>query len=311
MALREVVPEKKGKPEWMLQLQGLRVGGDMKPKNWTGGSSHFSEDPAWENLRSRAEEIRKTSEEPSSDDQTSEALGPLIHELQVHQIELEMQNDELRRSQLEVQAAQNRYFKLYDLAPVGYLSLDAEGFIDEANLAAADLLGMPRLTLRRRAFTSLLLPDDQDVYYLLRKRLLATKSAQQCRLRVRNGRGEPQWVHLSASTVSKESGDDLSFVAMFDISEQVMAEQRLLATTQMLREATTKAEHLATEAEAANVAKGEFLASMSHEIRTPLSGVAGFTDLLSSTNLDPEQRRYTELLRQSSETLLGLSLIHI
>src|SRR5512141_3521601 len=87
-----------------------------------------------------------------------EALSPeearlLLHELRVHQIELEMQNEELRRTQLELNASQSRYFDLYDLAPVAYCTLSEKGLILQANLAAGAMLGQARSALVKQVFT--------------------------------------------------------------------------------------------------------------------------------------------------------------
>jgi len=88
-------------------------------------------------LRHKAEEIIRENPAQSPEDVLT------LHELRVHQIELEMQNRELHRTQGELEAARARYFDLYDLAPVGYLTVSKNGLILEANFTAATLLGVP------------------------------------------------------------------------------------------------------------------------------------------------------------------------
>ena len=120
-------------------------------------------------LRRRAEDIlREKSAWPT---QEAEAPSPAaarvtLHELQVHQIELEMQNEELRQSQAELEVARARYFDLYDLAPIGYVTLDEKGVVGEANIPASSLLGVARSELVRQPFFRFILTEDRDIYYL-------------------------------------------------------------------------------------------------------------------------------------------------
>jgi nitrogen fixation/metabolism regulation signal transduction histidine kinase len=97
-------------------------------------------------LRQKAEEMLKKTQ--LIDKSANQVLGAdimkLIHELNVHQVELEMQNDELQQAKSNAEAAARKYTDLYDFAPNGYFTLSSEGVITELNLRAASLLGKSR-----------------------------------------------------------------------------------------------------------------------------------------------------------------------
>src|SRR5512133_2251568 len=86
----------------------------------------------------------------------------LLHELQVHQIELEMQNEELKQARVAVEAALERYTDLYDFAPVGYFTLDRNGTIGQVNITGAGLLGIDRSKLIRRKLGRFVAPEGSD-----------------------------------------------------------------------------------------------------------------------------------------------------
>ncbi len=94
-----------------------------------------------------------------------EKTATLIHELQVHQIELKMQNDELRRIHEELEESRDRYSHLYDFAPIGYFTMTEKGIIDEANLTLAAMLGFARTVLPGKPFSRFVLKEDQDIFY--------------------------------------------------------------------------------------------------------------------------------------------------
>ena len=186
-------------------------------------------------LRWRAEEIAQEEGAPQPKDLTflsrEEALR-LVHELRVHQIELKMQNDELSQAQAELTATRERYFDLYNLAPVGYLIVSHEGRILEVNLTGVILLGVPRAALVKQPITRFIFKEDQDIYYVHRRELLATGKAHSCELRMVKSDGTPFWVRLTATTqdtsTSSEQGTisaPVSRVVLSDISEQKKIEQ--------------------------------------------------------------------------------------
>ena len=185
-------------------------------------------------FRWRAEEIAQEQAAPSTTDLTlmsrEEALK-LVHELRVHQIELKMQNEELVRAQAELNTTRERYFDLYNLAPVGYFVVSHEGRILETNLTGVILLGVPRAALVKQPITRFIFKEDQDVYYLHRRELLATGRAHTCELRMAKADGTAFWVRLTATTQQPSDtsgqGQDgpTSRVVLADISEQKQTEQ--------------------------------------------------------------------------------------
>jgi PAS domain S-box-containing protein len=120
-----------------------------------------------------------------------------LHELRVHQIELEMQNEELRRNQVELDKIRARYFDLYEFAPVGYLVLSKCGQILESNLTSSTLLGTPRAALVGQPITKFILKADQDIYYRYRLDFLRQGEVRGCDLRLQKSDGTAFWAHLA------------------------------------------------------------------------------------------------------------------
>jgi diguanylate cyclase (GGDEF)-like protein/PAS domain S-box-containing protein len=118
---------------------------------------------------------------------TRDGLAKVVHELRVHQIELELQNEELRTTQAELDEQRDKYFDLYELAPVGYLTVDADGLVTGANLTAAALLGVERKTLLGAPLSTFFAAEDQDAYYLSMRRLANLTDPQDFELKLRRG----------------------------------------------------------------------------------------------------------------------------
>ncbi|MBZ4210701.1 MAG: diguanylate cyclase [Rhodoferax sp.] len=191
-------------------------------------------------LRRRAEAVAKAYHaEVSRGDQTLSPAKAIktLHELRVHQIELEMQNEELRSTQLQLDAERDRYFQLYDLAPVGYLSVSEKGLILQANLSATQLLKGARIHLAKQLFSNFIAPSDQDIYYLLRRKVIDTRQTQTCELQMKPKGSQPFWARLTVNL--EQDGDDdaaLEFrIIISDISERKVADAEREAALKLLQ----------------------------------------------------------------------------
>ena len=161
----------------------------------------------------------------------------MLHELRVHQVELEMQNEELRRVQEQLEVSRARYFDLYDLAPVGYVTLSEKGMILEANLTIVTLLGVTRGALVKQPLTRFIVREDQDIHYRHRKQLLETGAPQAYEVRMsRRGTG-PFWARLEAIIAQDAGGLPLCRVAVSDITRRICAEQEVKILSARLLEA--------------------------------------------------------------------------
>jgi PAS domain S-box-containing protein len=179
-------------------------------------------------LRRQAEELARADDSADKRSLTLEEAQRSLHELRVHQIELELQNEELRRSQSELDALQSRYFDLYDLAPVGYCTVSEKGLTLEANLTAATLLGMVRSEMVGQPWTKFIHQEDQDIYYRHRKELFNTQSATataSCEIRLVKKDGSDFWANLTG-TIARDAGEaPVCRLVMHDISDRKQEEQ--------------------------------------------------------------------------------------
>ena len=171
--------------------------------------------------------------------------APTLHELRVHQIELEIQNEEMRRMQRELEAARARYFDLYDLAPVGYCTVSEKGLILEANLTAATLLGLARGKLVRQQLAHFIIGEDQEIFYLHRKELLATAESQVCELRMVQQNGAQFWARMETTASRDAKGEPMHRVLISDITLRKMAEEGLQrAHNELEQRVATRTEEL-------------------------------------------------------------------
>jgi PAS domain S-box-containing protein len=186
-------------------------------------------DPAGKfvDLRKRAHVLLSESKNDTSA-MSPEDVKRLVHELDTYQIELELQNEDLRMAQEELEKSRKRHVDLYDFAPVGYLTISEKGLILEANLTAADMLGVEKGYLLRQVLSAFIIDEDQDILYHCRKKLLETKQPQTCDLRMRKKNGSIFHAQLKSKVSFDLDGSLGQFRAVIsDITEQKQLEYNL------------------------------------------------------------------------------------
>ena len=228
----------------------------------------IKDEPEFSSLRREAEKKLETEPEDLKDlkDLTGaspEMVDSIIHELRVHQIELQMQNDELRRIQAALEKSRDEYFHLFDFSPVGYITASEQGIIQAANLTLTAMLDIERKTLIGMPVSRIIFRDDQDIYYRHWRALLESKAPQSFRVRLAKKENRELYVNLECMFVKGgDGGLDQIRITAGDVTEQKDLENKLRQAQKM--------EALAT------IASG-----IAHQFNNALFVVIGNADLLT------------------------------
>ena len=197
----------------------------------TGGDDSGGLHKETERVAQRKADLIQGGPEAMSPEETRQ----ILYELRVHQIELEMQNEELRRTHTELEASRARYLDLYDMAPVGYVTLSKKGLILETNLTGSTLLGVRKVDLVGQPLSRFIFKEEQDGYYLHLRQLFDTGEPQAWALRMVKKNGTAFWAHLEATASLDNDGSPVCLIAVIDITAHKRAEKTLLESEERYR----------------------------------------------------------------------------
>jgi len=245
-------------------------------------------------LRNRAMETLK-SKFSSMENIPVEDVRKVVEELQIHQIELEMQNEELRSIQYELEQSRKKYSDLYDFAPVGYLTINEEGRIVEANLTAAKQLGMERSILIGKPFSLYAAEDYREELHIHLRKVFKTKQPHTCEIKL-NGRSRIySYVQLVSTYLLDSDGQNLTRTTMTDISDRKQAEEKLKVFAGKLEQSNQELEQFA------------FIAS--HDLQEPLRKIQAFGNMLGnkcSDQLNEQGKDYLTRMQNAAKRMQQL-----
>ena len=196
-------------------------------------------------LRRRAEELLRRN--PNQAALIAPDILELVHELEVHQAELEVQNEELRRAQMEISALQREYEDLYEFAPCANLTLNGKGVVNRCNLTGVRLLGTERVKLRGAGFSSFVAPEYHDHYLAALRRAGHTGEKQTVRLRLIGEGITPFWAAADIRADLSEAGEVSQWrLAFIDVTELRRAEEALNQSSRLLQNTLNAIQDLLT-----------------------------------------------------------------
>ena len=222
---------------------------------------------------------------------SADDIRRLIHELQVHQIELELQNEELRRAQAALEASRDRYSDLYDFAPVGYLTLNEKGLIIEANLTITAMLGLTRDSLLNRALTSFIAKEDQEQYYLYHQQPFDAQTPRTCEIRLERADHSQFYALIEAIKIRhKGSRTQVYQMVISNITERKLADLALRESNQRLEQTLTELKESQAKLmqQERLAAVGQLAAGIAHDFNNILTTMMGFAELLQTYPDTPE-----------------------
>ena len=192
----------------------------------------LSDNKAAAELRRLAEKRLQKNKQIASSPTARDELQRLVHELEVHQIELEMQNEQLQQAQSELEEYLNQYTDLYDFAPVGYFTLGRDGSVLKANLTGTSLLGLERARLLRQRFGRFVTAEYRPAFNTFLRKVFQNQSAQSTDMELQREGSGNFFVHVEARVL--EDGQECRIVVI-DITAQKKAEELLRESEQKYR----------------------------------------------------------------------------
>lgn len=241
-----------------------------------------SQAPESSNLRQRAEERLREGHKEEAVPKGDVDVRRLVHELEVHQVELEMQNEVLQEARAELEAGLASYTDLYDFAPVGYVTLGRDGMILQANLTATRLLARERSRLVGARLGSCISMEHITIFNAFLEKVFESQAKEACEIALTAQNSASSWVHIEA-TASDEDRRECRAV-LVDITERRRSDEARKESERHYREA-------AEALREADRNKTQFLAMLSHELRNPLAPIKTSLYILDRSGADGDQAK--------------------
>ncbi len=254
-------------------------------------------------LRRKAETQLKNRALKVNANSSENEIRRLVHELQVHQIELEMQNEELilAKEQLAA-AASEKYRELYDFAPTAYFTLSKEGSIRELNLNGAVMLGRERKNLVNLKFKSFITPDSYADFNKFLQEVFTKKTAETCEVTLIIDNSDPSYVYLTGHVI--EEGERC-LLSIIDITQKRKAEDELQKKIEELTTAYKQLEEFSFH----NEELKQFAYISSHELQQPVRTIYNFIQIYEeeySRIIDENAHKYLDIIKDSAKRIYAL-----